>query len=149
MAVRLYLGWAYVAHRLLSAAIPYEESGWYDGQTFVKPPSVLARDRLLGAYEARPALARLRLTLAGVGAGLAALALALAASPVAPDGGRVAPRMTDGVPIYSRAVASPADLATDDEAAEAEAEAQGGRPGWCGDSYLRAAASGGAAAACK
>ena len=146
--MRLYLGWSYVAQRLLSAAIPYEESGWYDGQTFVKPPSVLARDRLLGAYEARPALARLRVTLGGVGAALAALALALAASPVAPDGGRVAPRIADGVPLYSKAVARPADLFYDDDAAEAEAEAQGGRPGWCGDSYLRAAASRSQAAAC-
>ena len=25
----------------------------YDGQTFVKPPEVLARDRLLGSYEVR------------------------------------------------------------------------------------------------
>lgn len=26
--------------RLLSAVIPYEESGWYDGQMWVKPPEV-------------------------------------------------------------------------------------------------------------
>lgn len=32
----------------------------YDGQVFVKPPEVLARDRLLGTYEVRPVLARLR-----------------------------------------------------------------------------------------
>ena len=37
--------------RLLSAAVEYEETGWYDGQLFVKPPEVLARDRLLGSYE--------------------------------------------------------------------------------------------------
>ena len=29
----------------------------YDGQIFVKPPEVLARDRLLGAYEVRLASA--------------------------------------------------------------------------------------------
>lgn len=51
--LRIYLGWAYVGNRLLSAAVEYEETGWYDGQLFVKPPEVLARDRLLGAYEAR------------------------------------------------------------------------------------------------
>lgn len=119
--VRVYLGWAYVGDRLLSAVVEYEETGWrvhcrplatprqrrpgsscaarkdtrsprllrrgipparpptmhpwqltrqlkrrdcvcavdnrsvcrYDGQTWVKPPKVLARDRLLGSYEVR------------------------------------------------------------------------------------------------
>ena len=51
--LRIYLGWSYVGDRLLSAAVPYEETGWYDGQLFVKPPEVLARDRLLGSYEVR------------------------------------------------------------------------------------------------
>ena len=32
----------------------------YDGQVFVKPPEVLTRDRLLGTYEVKPVLARLR-----------------------------------------------------------------------------------------
>ena len=26
--VRIYLGWAYVGNRLLSAAVEYEETGW-------------------------------------------------------------------------------------------------------------------------
>ncbi|KAB2627894.1 hypothetical protein D8674_032689 [Pyrus ussuriensis x Pyrus communis] len=30
--VRMYLGWAYVGNRLLSATVEYEETGWYDGQ---------------------------------------------------------------------------------------------------------------------
>lgn len=34
--------------------------GRYDGQVFVKPPEVLTRDRLLGTYEVKPVLARLR-----------------------------------------------------------------------------------------
>lgn len=54
--LRIYLGWAYVGGRLLSAAVEYEETGWYDGQLFVKPPEVLARDRLLGSYEVPIAL---------------------------------------------------------------------------------------------
>eukprot|EP00891_Asterochloris_glomerata_P009503 jgi/Astpho2/9503/Aster-01754 len=49
--VRIFLGWQYVGNRLLSASVEYEETGWYDGQLFVKPPEVLARDRLLGNYE--------------------------------------------------------------------------------------------------
>ena len=30
--LRIYLGWSYVGDRLLSAAVAYEETGWYDGQ---------------------------------------------------------------------------------------------------------------------
>lgn len=33
-------GWSYVGDRLLSAVVPYEETGWYDGQLWVKPPEV-------------------------------------------------------------------------------------------------------------
>ena len=36
-----------------TSQVEYEETGWYDGQVFVKPPEVLARDRLLGSYEVR------------------------------------------------------------------------------------------------
>lgn len=113
----------------------------------MKPPAVLARDRLLGAYEARPALTRLRAVLTSVAAATVVTAGGLAASPVAPDGGRPPPRVAEGVPLYSRAVASPVDLATDDDAAAAEAEAQKGRPRYCGDEVLRAAA-GASAAVC-
>ncbi|XP_062181422.1 uncharacterized protein ycf36-like isoform X2 [Phragmites australis] len=48
--VRMYLGWAYVGNRLLSATVEYEETGWYDGQIWIKTPEVLARDRLLGSF---------------------------------------------------------------------------------------------------
>jgi len=71
-ALRLYLGWAYVGNRLFSATVEYEETGWYDGQVWVKPPEVLARDRLLGSYKVKPALLRLKLTLIGLGVSLAA-----------------------------------------------------------------------------
>jgi hypothetical protein len=50
----------------------------YDGQVFVKPPEVLTRDRLLGAYEVKPALQRLRGTLVGVGGALLVVSLTLA-----------------------------------------------------------------------
>uniref|UniRef100_A0A1D2A2R1 DUF1230 family protein n=1 Tax=Auxenochlorella protothecoides TaxID=3075 RepID=A0A1D2A2R1_AUXPR len=78
VSFRLYITWKYVCDRLLSASVDYEESGWYDGQIFVKPPEVLARDRLLGMYEVRPVLRRLRITLQVLGASLAASSLALA-----------------------------------------------------------------------
>lgn len=62
-AIRMYLGWAYVGNRLFSATVEYEETGWYDGEVWVKPPEVLARDRLLGSYSVKPVLTRVKITL--------------------------------------------------------------------------------------
>lgn len=44
----------------------------------MKPPEVLARDRLLATYESRPVLAKLRKTLLGAGGMLLASSLLLA-----------------------------------------------------------------------
>lgn len=60
--LRLYLGWSYICDRLSSETIFYEESGWYDGQTWTKPPSVLTRDRLIVSYQIQPILQRLKRT---------------------------------------------------------------------------------------
>lgn len=149
--IRIYLGWAYVGNRLLSAAVDYEETGWYDGQVFVKPPEVLARDRLLGTYEVKPTLMRLRNTLLATGGGLTISAVLLVGSIAAgsgPDGMysrglRAIPRQfgQDGV-IYSAKVRSLAELKNDDDAAAAEAAAQKGVPGYCGDRFFRASAGG-------
>ncbi|KAF6174867.1 hypothetical protein GIB67_026355 [Kingdonia uniflora] len=68
--LRMYLGWAYVGNRLLSATVEYEETGWYDGQIWVKTAEVLARDRLLGSFSVKPLLSRLKVTLVGLGATL-------------------------------------------------------------------------------
>jgi hypothetical protein len=59
-------GWSHVKQRLDSAKIFYEESGWYDGQTWEKPEADLAKDRLLVAYEIKPVLTRLQKTLLGI-----------------------------------------------------------------------------------
>lgn len=61
--VRWYLGWSYVSDRLASPTIFYEESGWYDGQTWTKPQEVLTRDRLIVSYEIKPIIQRLQQTL--------------------------------------------------------------------------------------
>nr|YP_009541845.1 hypothetical protein [Neogoniolithon spectabile]AYR06054.1 hypothetical protein [Neogoniolithon spectabile] len=58
--VRLYLGWSYVIHRLLSATIFYEESGWHDGQIWVKTPEMLIKDRLIAGYYIKPFLKTIR-----------------------------------------------------------------------------------------
>ncbi|NCJ07511.1 CGLD27 family protein [Synechococcales cyanobacterium C] len=70
--LRLYLGWAYVCDRLLREQIPYEETGWYDGQSWTKPPEEITKDRLIGIYEVRPLLQRLRLSFGGLGLGCVA-----------------------------------------------------------------------------
>ncbi|MBD2345224.1 CGLD27 family protein [Anabaena subtropica] len=64
--LRLYLGWLYVRDRLYSMTVFYEESGWYDGQTWIKPQEVLTRDRLIVTYEIKPILQRLQFTFAGL-----------------------------------------------------------------------------------
>ncbi|BBM99077.1 hypothetical protein MPTK1_1g18510 [Marchantia polymorpha subsp. ruderalis] len=75
--VRLYLGWAYVGNRLFSATVEYEETGWYDGEVWVKPPEVLARDRLLAYYKVKPALRRLKVTLVCLAISLATCSVLL------------------------------------------------------------------------
>lgn len=64
VVLRLYLGWSYIYTRLSSPTIFYEESGWYDGQTWEKPVEVLARDRLIVSYQIQPILQRLQRTFA-------------------------------------------------------------------------------------
>jgi hypothetical protein len=146
--LRIYLGWKYVADRLMTAALEYEETGWYDGQIFIKPPEVLARDRLLGTYEVRPVLARLRTTLQAVGVSLLSVAVILGVTMSTVDVvGPVPTQVKSNGIIYSRRVGDLNDLINDDALAEEEARAQGNRPGYCGDRVL--AASAGAEALCK
>lgn len=62
----LLSGWSHVKQRLESPKVFYEESGWYDGQTWEKPEADLAKDRLLVAYEIKPVMTRLQKTLLGI-----------------------------------------------------------------------------------
>ena len=61
--LRLYLGWLYIFNRLVTENVVYEESGWYDGQTWRKPTEILDRDRLIATYQVNPVLQRLQKTL--------------------------------------------------------------------------------------
>nr|BDA98282.1 photosystem I assembly protein Ycf36 [Rhodomonas sp. NIES-1006] len=61
--LRIYLGWSYVYTRLMQSTIAYEESGWYDGQVWVKTPEILIKDKLAGEYEVRPILNKIKNTL--------------------------------------------------------------------------------------
>ena len=144
VVIRIFLGWSYVSDRLLSATYPYEETGWYDGQVFVKPPEILARDRLLGTYEAKPVLAKLKGTLIGSGTMLLTSALLLygliqtdseaATRTVMP------PKVTQDGVIFSSRVKDLSQLKEDDELAALEAAASGPYPGYCRDRMLRAVA---------
>ena len=58
--LRLYLGWTYVNQRLHCETVDYEETGWYDGQSWTKPHAELTQDRLISAYQVQPTLQRLR-----------------------------------------------------------------------------------------
>ena len=117
-------------------------------KVFAKPPELLARDRLLAAYEVRPVLDQLRRTLVGSGAALLAAAVVLAGA-VQIGGGDAesammsAPRAVtaDGV-MYGARLQSLSQLADDDALAAEEAAAQGGVPGYCRDRLLRAYAGG-------
>lgn len=60
--LRLYLGWTYIRSRLSNATVFYEESGWYDGQLWAKPPEMLAQDQLVVTYQIQPILKRLTQT---------------------------------------------------------------------------------------
>nr|YP_009296169.1 hypothetical protein Sebd_017 [Sebdenia flabellata]AOM65104.1 hypothetical protein Sebd_017 [Sebdenia flabellata] len=58
--MRLYLGWSYIVKRLISATVFYEESGWYDGQVWIKNIESLTKDRLIGLYEVAPFIKRIK-----------------------------------------------------------------------------------------
>lgn len=64
--LRLYLAWLYVYDRLVKASVSYEESGWYDGQVWVKSTRMLVQDRLVAEYQLIPILKRLKLTISGL-----------------------------------------------------------------------------------
>jgi len=67
---QLYVGWFHIGQRLQQPTVPYEESGWYDGQVWPKPEDVWNRDRLIMDYQVKPILQRVRNTL-GVLLGIA------------------------------------------------------------------------------
>ena len=63
---QLYFSWRYIRDRLQQETIPYEESGWFDGQRWRKPEDILVRDRLIVTYQLQPFLQRLELFFLGL-----------------------------------------------------------------------------------
>ncbi len=56
LLIRQWLSWAYIYKRLNSEKIEYEESGWYDGQTWEKPIEWRAKDILIAQHQIKPIL---------------------------------------------------------------------------------------------
>ena len=56
---RLYLGWNHVFKRLTSERVEYEESGWYDGQVWIKPVVLKEKESLIASIEVKPILKNL------------------------------------------------------------------------------------------
>ena len=59
ITIRLYLGWNHIFKRLNSEKVEYEESGWYDGQTWIKPLNLKERESLIASVEVKPILKNL------------------------------------------------------------------------------------------
>ena len=59
ISLRLYLGWNYVFKRLISERVEYEESGWYDGQVWIKPLVLKEKESLIASIEVKPILKNL------------------------------------------------------------------------------------------
>jgi len=59
MLLRQWLGWSYVRRRLQDHTVEYEESGWYDGMVWEKPPAWRQQDLLVARHQVSPVLARI------------------------------------------------------------------------------------------
>ena len=58
-SIRLYLGWNHIFKRLTSEKVEYEESGWYDGQIWIKPVKLKEKETLIAFLEVKPILKNL------------------------------------------------------------------------------------------
>ena len=59
ISIRLYLGWNHIFKRLTSEKVEYEESGWYDGQIWIKPVNLKEKESLIALLEVKPILKNL------------------------------------------------------------------------------------------
>ncbi|KGF97955.1 putative membrane protein Ycf36 [Prochlorococcus marinus str. MIT 9302] len=59
ISIKLYLGWNHIFKRLSSERVEYEESGWYDGQIWIKPLVLKEKESLIASIEVKPILKNL------------------------------------------------------------------------------------------
>jgi len=123
LLLRLFISWDYIGQRLLSDKVEYEQSGWYDGDVWEKPPQVIARDRLLHSSEVQPALNRIQSSLLAFAIALFVSANSFNSIPKTED-----PRMTVRQSFLEQ-LKSP-DAETRERAMEQAMKAAGDRPAW-------------------
>lgn len=129
--VRLYSGWGYVATRLKSKVIEFEETGWYDGNFEQKTEAEYKRDQFLYSSDVKPAVDRLKLlTLSTATLWVASCVALNAATSLKPVFNEYDPSVLDRVRY-------------DDDFAKKAAQQSGGRPTYCDNRYYRAIANGG------
>lgn len=117
---------------------------------WVKPPEILARDRLLGSYKVKPVIKLLKQTLVGTGVLLVtAVSLIIFATPVEDffqktfaNENYVAATKINANMSKEELLRLPLEVKADDKLAAAAAEAADGRPVYCRDRYYRALAGG-------
>ena len=56
LLLRYLISWSYIYKRLKSESIEYEETGWYDGQTWEKPIEWKEKEYLIAQHEIKPIL---------------------------------------------------------------------------------------------
>ena len=59
ITIRLHIGWNHIYKRLTSEKVEYEESGWYDGQVWMKPLVLKEKESLIATIEVKPILKNL------------------------------------------------------------------------------------------
>ena len=59
ISLKLYFGWNHVFKRLSSERVEYEESGWYDGQVWIKPLVLKEKESLIASNEVKPIIKNL------------------------------------------------------------------------------------------
>lgn len=129
--IRLYSGWGYVASRLKSRVIEYEETGWFDGNFEKKTEAELKRDQFLHDSDVKPAVDRLQqLTLAVAALWVASCIGLNAATSMKPVFNEYDPSILERVRF-------------DEDLANKAAQQSGGKPTYCDNRYYRAVANGG------
>ena len=129
--IRIYAGWGYVASRLTSKVIEFEETGWYDGDIEYKTEAEMKRDRFLYKDKVQPVVKRVKMFCFAIGATWVASILAFnVASSYKPMFAQYDPKVLE-------------QMSYDEKLAEAAARSSGGKPIYCDSRYYRAIANGG------
>jgi len=131
LLIRLYSGWGYVASRLQSDKIEFEETGWYDGDIQEKTSSEKARDLMLYRANVQPVQERLKKFTLTAGALWVASCIGL----------NVIFQIKPMFDEYDAGMLN--SLRYDDKIANVAAEQSNGRPTYCDSRYYRAIANGG------